>query len=110
MDATTPALSLLLRRIAGHRDAAARLTAEIDAQQRQMNQLLYRRVPGELVDAIEDEILALRDRLMANDAAMMVLVAQARQANDRRPEPRRLDLELAFRAMKRAQGGDHAPA
>jgi hypothetical protein len=110
MDATTPALSLLLRRITRHRDAAVRLTAEIDAQQRQMNQLLRRRVPGELVDAIEDQILALRTRLMANDAAMMVLVAQARQANDRRPEQRRLDLELAFRAMPRALGGDHAPA
>ena len=110
MDATTPALSLLLRRITRHRDAAASLTAEIDATQRRMNNLLRRRVPGEQIDAIEDEIFALRDRLMANDAAMMALVAQARQANDRRPEPRRLDLELAFRAMKRALGGDHAPA
>ncbi len=66
-------------------------------------------MPGELVDAIEDDILALRGRLMANDAAMMALVAQARQLNDRRAEDCRLDLELAFRAMPRAPGGDHAP-
>ena len=45
---------------------------------------------------------------MANAAAMMALVAQARQANDRLAEQHRLDLELAFRAMPRAPG--HAPA
>jgi hypothetical protein len=30
--------------------------------------------------------------------------------NDRRPEDCRLDLELAFRAMPRATGGEHALA
>jgi hypothetical protein len=117
MDAITPrlasgeaALSHLPRRIAGHHAAAARITAEIDAHQRRMNTLLGQRVPGELIDAIEDEILVLRGRLMANDAAMMALVAQARQVNDRRSERRRLDLELAFRAVPRPAGGDRAPA
>jgi hypothetical protein len=75
-----------------------RITAEIDTHQRRMNNLLGRRVPGEQID-VEDAILALRAWLMANDAAMMALVAQARQANDRRPERRRPDLELGFRAM-----------
>jgi hypothetical protein len=109
MDTTTATLPLLLRWIAEHRAAAARITVEIDTRQRMMNRLLTRRVPGDRIDAIEDEILALRARLMANDAAMMILVEHARRANDRRPERRRLDLEVEYRAMARASGGDHAP-
>jgi hypothetical protein len=34
----------------------------------------------------------------------MALVAESRRINDQRPEPRRLDFELAFRAMSRATG------
>ena len=70
-----------------------RITAEIAHAQRQVNTLLYRRVPGELVDAIEDEIVALRTRLMNNDVALMMLVEQARRANEQRPERHRLDLD-----------------
>lgn len=70
-----------------------------------MNRLLYRRVPGEQIDAIEDAIIALRARLMTNDAAMMALIEQARRVNDRRPERRRLDPELALRAMPKAVSG-----
>jgi hypothetical protein len=61
--------------------------------------LLYRRVPGELVDEIEDEIIALRTRLMSNDVAFMVLVEQARRANEQRPERHQLDPDATFRAM-----------
>ena len=69
-----------------------------------MNTLLYRRVPGELVDEIEDEIIAPRTRLMNNDVALMVLVEQARRANEQRPERHRLDLAAAFHAMASVRG------
>ena len=83
---------------------AVRITGEIARAQRQVNTLLYRRVPGELVDEIEDEIIVLRARLMANDVALMVLVEQARRANEQRPERHRLDLAAAFHAIGIGQG------
>jgi hypothetical protein len=62
-------------------------------------------VPGDEIDAIEDTILELRSRLMASDAARMMLVEQARRANGQRPPRRRLDLDQAFRAMPKVAGG-----
>ena len=103
-EATSPPLSDLLRRVAARRSEAVRITAEIALAQRQVNTLLYRRVPGELVDEIEDEIIALRTRLMNNDVALMVLVEQARRANEQRPERHRLDLAAAFHAMASVKG------
>jgi hypothetical protein len=73
--------------------AAARRCAEIARAQRRVNALLYRRVPGELVDEIEDEIIALHTKLMRNDEVMMALVVRARRANNQRPARRRLDLD-----------------
>ena len=78
--------------------------AEIARAQRQVNMLLRRRVPGELVDEIEDQIIALRTRLMNNDVALMVLVQRARRANGQRPERHQLDLDAAFRAMASVKG------
>ena len=59
-----------------------------------------------MIDVIEDEILALRAQLMANDVGLMDLVEQARRANEHRSERQRLDLEAAFRAMP-GTGDDH---
>jgi hypothetical protein len=84
-EATSPPISDLLRCVAARRSEAVRITAEIAHAQRQVNTLLYRRVPGELVDEIEDEIIALRTRLMNNDVALMMLVEQARPCE--RTEP-----------------------
>ena len=103
-EATSLALADLLRRVAVRRREAVRITAEIAHVQRQVNTLLYRRVPGELVDEIEDEIIALRTRLMNNDVALMVLVEQARRANLQRPVRHQLDLDAAFRAMASVKG------
>ena len=97
-ETTSPPLSDLLRRVAARRSEAVRITAEIALAQRQVNTLLYRRVPGELVDEIEDEIIALRTRLMNNDVALMVLVEQVRRVDERRPSRHQLDLDAAFRA------------
>ena len=103
-ETTSPPLSDLLRRVAARHSEAVRITAEIAHPQRLVNTLLYRRVPGELVDAIEDEIIALRTRLMNNDVALMVLAEQARRANEQRPERHQLDLDAAFRTMASVKG------
>ena len=57
-----------------------------------------------MIDAIEDEVLDRRARPMANDAAMMALVAESRRANDHQPEQHRLDLEATFRAVPGSAG------
>ena len=49
-------------------------------------------------------VIALRTRLMNNDVALMVLVEQARRANEQRPERHRLDLAAAFHAMASVKG------
>jgi hypothetical protein len=101
-----PTLPHLLHRIAGHRAMAVRIMAEIDATTRRMNMLLARRVAGDLIDDIEDRIMELRGRLMSNDVRLMAAVAEARAVNEHRPETRRIDLDMAFRAMP----GDRQPA
>jgi hypothetical protein len=87
-----------------HAAQAVRITAQITRAQRRVNTLLYCRVPGEPVDEIGDEIIALRTRLMNKDMALMTLVQQARRANERRPERDQLDLDTAFRAMASVKG------
>ena len=99
MDPSAASLSLLLSRVAAHRAAAVRLTAEIAAREKTMQALLQRRVDGALIDAAEDEILALRARLMANDAAMMSLLAKARHLNDGRDRSDQVDIEAMLRRM-----------
>ena len=86
MDMATSRLALgevhaFLRLVAARRRTAARIISEIDDAQRRMNTLLCRRVPGELIDEIDDEIRALRAQLMTNEAEMMHLVEQSRRAN-----------------------------
>ena len=73
-ETTSPPFSDLLRRVVPRRSEMVRITAEIALAQRQVNTLSYRRVRGELVDEFEDEIIALRTRLMNNDVALMTLV------------------------------------
>ena len=70
-EATSPPLSDLLRRVAARRSEAVRITAEI-----------------------------LRTRLMNNDVALIVLVEQARRANEQRPERHQLDLDRAMASVK----------
>ena len=94
MDASAAGLSLLLSRVATHRAVAVRLTAEIAAREKTMQALLQQRVDGTLIDAAEDEILALRGRLMANDAAMMALLAKARHLNDGRGRSDQVDMSM----------------
>ena len=57
-----------------------------------------------MVDEIEDEIVALRTRLMNNDVALMMLVEQVRRANEQQPKRHRLDLAVAFHAMASVKG------
>ena len=90
---------------------AVRLTAGIAARETTMQPLLQWRVDGNLIDAA-DEILALRARLMANDATMMSLLAEARHLNDGRDRSDQVDIDAMLRRMPatRERGVSPAPS
>jgi hypothetical protein len=71
----------------------------IRSNHERLNNLVGRRVPAGQVNAIEDEILALRARSKANGATMMTLVERARRGNDQHPDHGQVDLEQALHAM-----------
>jgi hypothetical protein len=91
----------LLGDIAAYRERAHRLVRAIGAIEQRRLGLLYKQVPGEVIDQLEDEIDALRAQLVIVDVDLMNLVTRVRMLNETRRQ--KVDLDRAFRKMMPGQ-------